>query len=328
MRLIEIIAENSAVEALEKKLAGIGIEQSWILEHSKGEKHIRQCLIENEKSAELLDAMGSLVDQGTCQVIVIPVEASLPRLEKVPEKKEEEKKIKIGNLLSISKEELYDDVVTPVNITFGFVAMVVLSAIVAGIGLLQDNTTVIIGAMVIAPFLGPNVALSMGTTLGDVDLIRKALYSGGIATGLTLAISLIWGLLDPRIHAMAGTLSVNYGDVILAAACGFAGVVSMMSAQASALVGVMVAAALLPPLMRAGLLIGGGEWLAGTKALVIYLTNITCLNISGVITFYATGITPNKWWEKARSKKQIRISLIVWISMLVFILTAIALLRL
>jgi uncharacterized membrane protein len=55
-----------------------------------------------------------------------------------------------------------------------FVTMVVLSTIVAAIGLLKDSVAVIIGAMVIAPLLGPNVALALATALGDSPVAPTA----------------------------------------------------------------------------------------------------------------------------------------------------------
>jgi len=45
--------------------------------------------------------------------------------------------------------------------------MTILSTVVVAIGLLKNNVAVIIGAMVITPFLGPNVALSLSTNLAD-----------------------------------------------------------------------------------------------------------------------------------------------------------------
>ena len=46
------------------------------------------------------------------------------------------------------------------------------------IGLLKDNVAVVIGAMVIAPLLGPNLAMALGTALGDTDLMWKAFKTG------------------------------------------------------------------------------------------------------------------------------------------------------
>ena len=66
------------------------------------------------------------------------------------------------------------------------------------IGLLKDNVAVVIGAMVIAPLLGPNLAMALGTALGDTDLMWKAFKTGlagmSLALGLSILIGIFWPL--------------------------------------------------------------------------------------------------------------------------------------
>ena len=88
-----------------------------------------------------------------------------------------------------------------------------------------------------------------------------------------------------------------------ATVCGFAGVISILSGHGSTLVGVMVAAALLPPLIRSGLLLGGADYKNALNSFLIFSTNIVCLNIAGIITFYLAGIRPRRWWGKETAKK-------------------------
>jgi uncharacterized membrane protein len=54
--------------------------------------------------------------------------------------------------------------------------MTVLLAVVASVGLLRDNLAIGIGAMMIAPLLAPKVDLALGATLGDLRLIRDAMW--------------------------------------------------------------------------------------------------------------------------------------------------------
>src|SRR5690606_19117612 len=77
----------------------------------------------------------------------------------------------------IAIEELEVRISSGAALNSTYVIMVLLSALVAAVGLLKDSTAVVIGAMVIAPLLGPNVALALGTTLGKLDLIKKALWT-------------------------------------------------------------------------------------------------------------------------------------------------------
>ena len=171
-----------------------------------------------------------------------------------------------------------------------YLAMVVLSTIVAAIGLYYNSVAIIIGAMVIAPLLGPNVALSLGTTLGDLSLLRRALLTAlaGIAT--TMALSVIIGVLlqvNPASPEMASRSGVGMGDIAVALASGCAGALAFTTGVSATLIGVMVAVALLPPLVTFGLLLGGGHPALAMGALSLFLVNLICVNLAGVTTFLA-----------------------------------------
>ena len=92
------------------------------------------------------------------KAILLPVEASLPRPEPTEEVSAKAEPTEKGRPQRISREELYYDVVDATKLSKVYVAMVILSAIVATIGVLTDNLAVVIGAMVIAPLLGYNLA--------------------------------------------------------------------------------------------------------------------------------------------------------------------------
>jgi uncharacterized membrane protein len=70
--------------------------------------------------------------------------------------------------------------------------MVVLSTIVAAVGLARDNAAIVIGAMVMAPLLGPNMALSLATTLGDTKLAFRALRRRSLESWLQSPCFLLW----------------------------------------------------------------------------------------------------------------------------------------
>ena len=93
----------------------------------------------------------------------------------------------------------------------------------------------------------------------------------------------------------------------------------MAAGVAEALVGVMVAVALLPPLVAAGLLLGAGYWLNATGALLLVFVNIVSINLSGVITFILKGIQPKNWWEAESAKKAVRIAITVWLILLILL---------
>lgn len=267
--------------------------------------------------------------------MLLSVEASLPRSEpegkKEPEKEklepEPDAKAKPGR---ISRQELYDDVTQSAELSRVFLVMVVLSSIVAAIGVLRNNLVALIGAMVIAPLLGPNVALSLGTTLGDVSLAKRALKVNVVGIFTALVLSIIIGFfftVNPDIHVLASRTEVGLGDILLALAAGSAGALAFTTGIPTALVGVMVAVALLPPLVTFGLLLGSGHWNMALGAMLLLLVNLICINLAGVTTFLAQGIRPITWWEADRATKATRIAILLWGLLLLALVVVILLIQ-
>ena len=206
--------------------------------------------------------------------------------------------------------------------------MVVLSTLVAAIGLLTDNVAVIIGAMVIAPFLGPNVALALSTCLADYELGRNGMKTlavgAAIAFGLAASLGMVLEV-EPTAAEIAARTRASISDIVLALASGSAGVLAFASGVSGTLIGVMVAVALLPPLTVAGLLLGSGHLHGAFFAFLLFLTNIICINLAGIVTFLIRGISPRTWWEADRAKRSTRRALVTW-TVTLALLTAVILL--
>ena len=74
----------------------------------------------------------------------------------------------------------------------------------------------------------------------------------------------------------------------------------------------MAMVALLPPLTVSGLLLGANHFHHSFFAFLLFMTNVICINLSGIITFLLRGISPRTWWETDRAKKSTRKALITW----------------
>lgn len=320
MRILEVIISKHSEEEFDKILSENNIIERWKF-HSDNDRITYKVLIQDNDAKELLRI---LEKRSIHRVVIYPVEGTLPKIKDPVESSG--KKIKIGKFITLSKEELYHDIDKPVSLSVNYILMIILSSFVAGIGILKNNVAIIIGAMVIAPFLGPNMSLAFGTTLGDLPIIKKSILTALVGTLIALVISVLWGLFAGNVDNILRDQPIEYQDVLLALVCGFAGVISILSGQGSTLVGVMVAAALLPPLIRSGLLIGGADYKNALNSFLIFSTNIVCLNIAGIITFYLAGIRPRRWWEKEEAKKKTRSAFVIWTLALLFLIIAIMLL--
>jgi uncharacterized hydrophobic protein (TIGR00341 family) len=332
LRLIEIYLPANEKDRAEQILKDHQVLGTWHAGLMEDQILIR-LLLPTEQTGEILDLMEKhFTTVEGFRILLLPVEASIPR----PQLKEEEAKVQEvqaeekpeKKIAGISREELYADIQKTSKLSWIFVVFVVLASLVAAIGLLRDNVVIIIGAMVIAPLLGPNVALSFATTLADVDLARRAIKTNavGILAALILAILLGFVLeFNPSASRIVSGTEVSLGDIILALAAGSAAALSFTTGVLSALIGVMVAVALLPPIVVLGMLIGAGQWEMALGALLLLLTNLICINLAGVLTFLARGIRPLTWWEAKKAKKATRKAIAIWTLLLLLLVVVILL---
>jgi uncharacterized hydrophobic protein (TIGR00341 family) len=280
---------------------------------------ITKVLLKTEKTESVLDILQDFFNKEDLRVVILPVEATLPRPE---ESEEDEEKGKDKSPDRISIEELYQKMTRVSKLSKEYLVMAVLASFVAGIGLLKNDMAVIIGSMVIAPLLRPNMALSLATTLADSALAKKAAYTNIVGFTLVLTIGIIMGIImevDPSTAQIASRSNVSHYYIFIALATGVAGAYSITTGVAEALVGVMVAVALLPPLVAAGLLYGAQQWVDATGALLLCMVNIVSINLTSILTFIFQGIQPREWWEAKKARKSVKIAVAVWITLLLLL---------
>jgi uncharacterized hydrophobic protein (TIGR00341 family) len=322
LRLIEmILPEQDGVEVLEL------LKENKIIEHrqirlSDGEVLVR-ILLDAEQSETVQDLLGErFAGKEGNRMLILAVEATLPRDEQEQDSSEEKSPERI------SREEMYEDIKHAAECSRVYLAMVVLSTIVAAVGLYYDSVAIIIGAMVIAPLLGPNIALSLGTALGDLSLLRQAIRTALVGIATTIMLSVVIGMLlqvDPAAPELVSRNGVALGDIAVALASGCAGALAFTTGVSAALIGVMVAVALLPPLVAFGLMLGGGHLALAMGALSLFLVNLVSINLAGVTTFMAQGIHPASWWEENQAKQATRTAIKLWVALLVALVVLILL---
>ncbi len=322
LRLIEIYHKQGKADEIDFLIKDIPVLETWHDHLTDNNESVTKILIKSENTESVLDTLQSFFSKDkTLRIIILPVEATLPR----PEEPEGEQKEEKGPQ-RISIEELYQKMITVSAISKKYTVMAALASIVAAIGLLKNDVAVIIGAMVIAPLLSPNMALSLATTLADSQLARRAIVTNLAGFSLVMFIGIVMGFfmeVDPNIPQIAARSDVSHFYIFLALATGIAGAYSITKGVAEARVGVMVAVALLPPVVASGLLFGGGYWLDGIGALLLSLVNVVCVNLAGVITFLLEGIQPKKWGETKRARKAVKIAISIWIILLLILVVMI-----
>jgi len=232
-RLLEVIIPVEQKEKTLELLSDYSLKDLWYDRISQ-EKYLVRILMEAEKVESLSDKLQQhFTSVEGFKIIVLPVEAVIPQFhteEKDKEKAESTEQKQPGKRVRISREELYADIINSSKLTWIFVVAVIISSIVASIGLLKDSVAIIIGAMVIAPLLGPNVALSLATTLADYSLVKHSIKT--LLSGIMIAVilSLLIGVLlpvHPDSREIASRTQVDLADLVLALGSGTAGVLGL-----------------------------------------------------------------------------------------------------
>lgn len=221
---------------------------------------------------------------------------------------------------AVSREEVYASIADTARLDRTYLSLVVLATVVAGIGLARDNTAAVIGAMVVAPLLGPNMALALGMVLADGPLIRRALVTAGVGLALSLASATLLGLAldaDPSTPELASRTHVAVWDLVLALAAGCAGALSYTTGVPAYLTGVMVAAALLPPAVASGILLAEGQLSSALAALLLVGGNVTALTLAAMLTFLWRGMSPRNWWQVDRARRSARRGVAIFVALLI-----------
>lgn len=315
IRCIDTIAPREQGDTLLKIAAEQAVIDAWQLPLADGEHVLVRMLVPAARTEALTDLInGHAASASGFRIVVTAVEAALPP---EPESNtEDDNQQQQGQIDRISRDELYQDVVAGARLSPVYAASVILATLIAAIGLVRDDVAIIIGAMVIAPLLGPNVALALAATLGDRALAQRALIALGAGLALALLLSFGIGLalrVDPTVPAIEARTGLTLDNLLLALAAGGAGVLAVTSGTPATVIGVMVAVALLPPLATAGLLAGAGHTGLAGGALLLFAGNVIGVNLAGVLTFFWRGVRPRTWWEAEQARAARRMAISMWV---------------
>ena len=263
------------------------------------------------ETIEGLKSRGVGVEYGF--VDILDLKASLPR---GAEEKENDTKIQREATLAV--EEIYDSVKKQSAISFDYIAFSVLAAIMAGLGLIQNNVTVIVASMLLSPLMGPMLGMALGYVVRDASLFVKGTKSEVIGIALSLSVGAVMAIIMPFIQpAMLTNIATDVGgssgivniteitrragfsplDVGVAIFSGAAVAVSVTKGDMSSLVGVAISAALMPPAVNASMmfvlgLVTANQYIliVGVGSFFLLTMNIILIVISAFVMFKVKGI--------------------------------------
>jgi uncharacterized hydrophobic protein (TIGR00271 family) len=155
--------------------------------------------------------------------------------------------------------------------------MLMSSIVIASIGLDLNSPAVIIGAMLISPLMSPILSMGLGIATNDRKLLERALRHLGIAVLIAIITSTIYFALSPfneLTSEIEARLEPTALDVFIAFFGGIAGIISYVRKDIStAIPGVAIATALMPPLCVVGYSLSGGQWNMAMSSFYLFFLN-------------------------------------------------------
>jgi len=186
---------------------------------------------------------------------------------------------------------------------FDFLMMMTLAAALASMGLMQGSTAVVIGAMLVAPLMGPLLGAGLAVTQGNLKLFRDSFSAIAVGVGIGFGVSLLVGLLNPGYEPSLEIEARGNPDLFDLAIAFASGMVAAYAQGrpnvASTLAGVAIAAALVPPLAVVGLALTNELPVIAGNAAILLSTNLVAIMLGAALVFRMLGVRVTQSAEQA-----------------------------
>ncbi|MFX1444151.1 MAG: TIGR00341 family protein [Promethearchaeota archaeon] len=221
---------------------------------------------------------------------ILKLSASIPPISML--EKEQDKTIEPSYKKRVSIEEIEQYLEGKIQLNFNYIIFILLSAIIAGAGLILNSPVFIIASMILSPLIGPILGLSFGIVSKNKPMVKKGIINQIIGLSLSIGIGSLLGILAIIIY---GTPEVttemllrnfpNYFDIIIAICAGIAVGFVITEDIKSTLIGIAIAASITPPAVNIGISLIYNEWSLCFGSLLLLIANILIINICAVCVF-------------------------------------------
>ena len=182
------------------------------------------------------------------------------------------------------------------ELSFSFLAFMVLATLIAAVGIMTDSQILIIGAMVVGPEFGPLAGFAVAVVQRRLDLARRSFIALAVGFPVAIVASFLLTVLLRALGPAPDELSANGHpatlfisdpntfSVIVALLAGITGVLSLTTAKSGALIGVLISVTTIPAAANVGVAAAYGDWDEFRGALAQLGINLICLTAAGVAT--------------------------------------------
>lgn len=185
--------------------------------------------------------------------------------------------------------------------------ILICSILIASVGLNADSTAVVIGAMLISPLLGPILGLGLSISTNDIDTLKNSLANIFVMVLLSITTAYIFFALipiDDETSELLSRTSPDFRDVLIAFFGGLALIIAKTKKEniSSAIFGVAIATALMPPLCTVGYYLAENNLTNASGAFLLFLINTLYIIVATYIVLKVLGF-PLKVYANSKRRK-------------------------
>ena len=228
------------------------------------------------------------------------------------------------------QEKVFEEIKENAKGDFDFYILTIFAGIIITLGLVVNSAAVVIGGMLLAPLVWPILCLSVAMIRGKSKLIQSSVFTLLKSTSVLFIIAFLLGLMSPE-YALQGSeflsrTSPTIFELFIALAAGFVGafVIAYPKIGAS-IAGVVIAAAIVPPIAVMGISISHGNLSMAGGAFILLMSNLIAVTFSASLLFLVSrfkGPVSEKGQEQRKSNIRWASVLLIFMAMPLFLITS------
>jgi uncharacterized hydrophobic protein (TIGR00271 family) len=174
--------------------------------------------------------------------------------------------------------------------TARYLVLMAAAGVIAALAVLNDSSTLIVGAMAISPDLLPVTAACTGLVFRRARLVRRGLVALAVGLGVAGLLAAAVGVFLDQLDLLpqgfdldefsAAQTHVNTTTILVAFTAGVAGMLAVET-RASAAVGVAISVTTIPASAYLGVALGIGELRTSLSALAVLAANVALMLLGG-----------------------------------------------
>ena len=219
---------------------------------------------------------------------------------------EKEKTLMYASLFE--KKEAVEKLIEESSPTKEFYFLLISSVSIITLGLILNNSSIVIGGMLLTPLFSPLLIIGLGIVLSNKNIILKNFINflklSGVIGAVSLIISFVVNVKEPTLEILLRT-DTRFEYFLVALVAGIIGTYFWVKPHLQNLIsGIIVAVALVPPISSLGIGISLLDKDIISGAIMFFILNFIGIIFGSVLTFSMFGFGKReKKTEKTMEKK-------------------------